>query len=536
VNVVVVSIANLIHELSNGTLVEHRHVNVELKQSWSQEVGKKISGHANANMDSSTYVVVGVADDGRLLANDEKWAIETEKKVANHIGQYLDPPQACHKLTAHEISNSWIIVVEVKCPGAVTKWNDSAYKSTGTHATKMSSEEVMQLTLQLPGLSDYSAQKWEGSVDEQLVDTFIQIAVDQNDDLDDLIGLDAKIALSRIGIGDKNVSNILFGDFKYRLVKYDENDDPVYNSSSGPLGKMLLPEFREEIQSYATDVSGGTDRVYSDPALHEALSNAVAHAHYFEKNGDLVVEVFSNRIVVSNLCDPSSSALANKWLSKEHYTFNAALVEFLRVCHLVEELGRGKRVIYKESIKYGRPQPLVDIGNAGRVTRWSLTIFGGSADDKQLKLLARLREHYKDEQKALMALSLVMWRNKPLSEILDYIGPENKQLVNEVAGGMSGAIWIDEAADMVYLSRWSRLILQQGKDSQKFTPHEEHQLFNFVKKMSQEYHGGIADNKYVRSLANMGDSRSEITQVSNLLKKWVNEGRITKTKGRRYKF
>ena len=53
-------------------------------------------------------------------------------------------------------------------------------------------------------------------------------------------------------------------------------------------------------------------------------------------------------------------------------TINGLLMEVLRVAGHVDELGRGKNLIFSDSIKNGKRSPEVILERAGRYDRWKL--------------------------------------------------------------------------------------------------------------------------------------------------------------------
>ena len=142
----------VIAKLFDGTLLEHRIGNVELKSNWSQEHGKKICAFANRTLDGPLWLCVGVNDDGQLCGNTETWAKQTEEIISQHINQYLDPQPTCKSITCHNIENKWIIIIQYNNPGAVVYWNKQPYKASGTTIAPMMPEEVMALTVKLPWL------------------------------------------------------------------------------------------------------------------------------------------------------------------------------------------------------------------------------------------------------------------------------------------------------------------------------------------------------------------------------------------------
>src|SRR5687768_18415241 len=94
----ITTLDQLKQELAAGTCLEHRHTNVELKATWDQEYGKKISANGNKVGEGVCWLVLGVSKDGVLLGKDDKWLKQTEEHVSQHLNQYLDPLQASGRI------------------------------------------------------------------------------------------------------------------------------------------------------------------------------------------------------------------------------------------------------------------------------------------------------------------------------------------------------------------------------------------------------------------------------------------------------
>ena len=77
------------------------------------------------------------------------------------------------------------------------------------------------------------------------------------------------------------------------------------------------------------------------------------------------------------------------------------------------------------------------------------------------------------------------------------------------------------------MSRWIRLIVEEGKASKTLTAAEEKWLFDLAYRLGVEYDDGYITSKRLRELGGFGNSRSANTQCSVLLKKWKSEGKIT---------
>jgi len=535
----IINLEELIKSLSQNTLLEHISQNVELKQNWKQEHGKKISALANKMELDICWLCIGITDVGKLSDNNEKWVKDTEIMLSQHLNQYLDPHQACKQVKSIEFNNRWFIVVEIKNPGAVVYWNNQAYKAAGTSIAVMEPEEIMALTVKLPGLSDFTAQEGDGKFDQTLVKEYADLVSNcRKGDVHfaSMKDLSPDQVLMRLSIGKKKVTQILFGNYSFRVVYHDIKDNPVSNEKHEGLFKLIHQSFVDKIQHWTKEQINSKALPYPEKALKEALTNAVAHAAYFEGEGDIIIEIYQDRISISNLCLQESSYFANKWFSRSHKTVNRTLMESLRIAGLVDELGRGKNLIFSESLINGKRIPQVVIEKSGRYNRWRLYLYGGTTNKIQLKLLARLRSTYKDEQKALIANALVLWSNKSVSEIKNFIDGESVPLFAEVLADINGPIFYYLTEDKIILRRWAQVLMGEGQDSKSLSKAEEENLFKFANDMQTKYNNGYITPKRLRELASMGHTKSESVLSSAILKRWLASGLVTSERRGLYKF
>lgn len=529
---------DIISKINEGTLLEHQYDNLELKSSWDQDCGKKISAFANKNLQGRSFLCVGINDRGEICDNKESWVKTTEETISQHVNQYLDPQQACQSISCHKPNDKWFIIIQFNNPGAVVYWNKKAYKTSGTTISEMEPEDIMGLTVTLPGLSDYTAQNFQGSFQNDLVKKYTLIVSEKRKDsvLKSIKDLSPDQALDRIGIKNKNTSNILFGSCRYRVVYYDKQQRPIKNETQEGVYQIIHDDFIQHIQEWSKQQINIRTNPYPDLALKEALANAVAHAAYFENNGDIIIEIFPEKISISNLCLRESTYFANKWFSNAHQTINKTLMETLRLSGYVDELGRGKNLIFSESLKYGKKAPQVVIEKSGRYSRWRLILYGGVQDELQLKLLSQLKERYKDEQKALIANALILWQGQPVANLKSYIEGETQNLFVEILKDIDGPIFYYQEKDTIVLRRWVKVLLGEGKESKQLTADEEKDTYEFVKKIRLDYHHGYVTPKDLRDMASLGNTKSSHVMSSQLLKKWTEEDKLKKIRKGLYQF
>lgn len=528
----------LVQRVRSASLREIDASNVELKRSWDQDNGKKISAFSNRATDECHWLCIGVCDDGSLAGHDATWAKRTEETVSQHINRFLDPQITCLGITCHVAPAGWFLLVKYANPGSVVNWNNFAYKAAGTTIEVMTPEEAMQLTVALPGLTDFSAQVRASDYDKGLVDEFAKTVAGRRrgTTLEAMDRLSSDDALKRIGIRNSNTQRILFGDLKYRIVKYDRDGTPIANETRSGLFRLLSPSCLADVQSWSKTQLGLATDPYPQKALKEGFANAVAHAAYFDGDGDIILELFPDKLCISNLCLRESQYFANKWFSRSHKTINKVLMEALRLAGVVDELGRGKNLIFAESLNCGMRPPEVVLEKGGRYDRWRLYLYGGSMDRQHMRVLQRLKEMYHDEHKALIAHALVLWRGHTVSTIRQYVDGESSRIFAEVLADSDGPIFYYQKNDQIVLRRWVRVLLGEGKDSKQLSPVEEEELLEFTAKIQTEYSAGYVTPKELRGYAGMGDTPSEVVLSSQILKRWTTLGKIEKIKKGLYRF
>ena len=529
-------LAELLEATASEDLREHRHPNVQVKQSWKQDAGKQLCGRANDLRSPSSWMVIGVSDDGQLIGRDENWVKQQEQLISLHLNQYLDPPQACTHFRCHRVKSSWLVVIGVSNPGAVVRWDDVPYKSIGTTCQPMEPEEALEFALQLPGLQDLSVQPWDGQVNAGAVQDFARRVGERDGGgaLANLHQLPTDTILQRLHLGGTVASRILFGDIRCRIVVYDVADAVLQNKSAA-VYDVLSRGFQDSLSS--TLRRSPTTPIWPPLALSEGIANAVAHAAYFERDGELMLELHPGWLCISNLCDRAATAFANKWFSRSHRTLNTFLMESLRLAGFVDELGRGKNLILRDFLFAGMRPPSVAVESAGRLSRWRLLLPTHSGEEKHVQLLRRLREHYpNDDKKALLAMALALWRGKPYSEIEGYVSEENHALLDEILNDRQAPVFRVPEEDKLYLYRWAQLILDEGLDSKQLSPGEEQRLLDFAYRMATRFDASIITPAVLRRWGQMGHSPSEKSLSSRILKKWETDHLIERVGKGKYKF
>lgn len=123
---------------------------------------------------------------------------------------------------------------------------------------------------------------------------------------------------------------------------------------------------------------------YPVESLREALVNAVAHRKYEDAGRKILLEVFSDRVVVSSPGMPPAPITIER-LRRGKYrpcSRNPVLAQCLSFFHRIEERGSGFRRMREHMLNHGLDQPLL-----GSDTGYFQVTFPGPGDDiKRLRV------------------------------------------------------------------------------------------------------------------------------------------------------
>jgi len=514
----------LILLLKNNEITEHKYLNVELKQTWSQEVGKKFSMLTNSRPNEICYLLVGVNDKGFFISSNDNWLKTNIENISGHINAYLDPYITVLDVKTEKFHDNYVLIIIVKNPGVVVKWNKKAYKGSGTTLDEMEPEEILEMNLKFPGLHDFTKQETIYQSKIQLVELFCNLAkLEYKDNI-----------LIKFHLSNNKCGDLLLGTGTYRLIKYNKEDNIISNETRNGLITLLSSEFNAEIRKFYELYLDNTNRI-SDIILREAIGNCVGHAAYHDNTGEIIIELKHDCLIFSNLVYRDYISLVNKWFSHAHKSPNPFMMETLRFIGKVDELGRGKKRLFSECLMKGFTAPHITITEAGKNKRWQLIIPINDENENYNELKNRLINIYGTE-KGLIAYALVLWKDLKFSEIAKYFDEWYSKIATEIIADIKGPVFFWKERDQITLHRWVEVLINEGKASKGFSEYEERQLFDSFKNIFNQFHGGIFSSKQFREFAHMSNSPSDRVLASNVLNKWLKAGKLEKLKRGNFQF
>ena len=530
---------NILKKLSEGCLAEGE--TIEFKEGWEQSNGKNISSIGNG--DDKGWLIIGVNDKGDILNNNSNKLQKLKNKIESHIRHYLKPSSTAQYISIENVKNKKCIFIEIVNPGYPVSWNEEFYKRVGSQTIKMTPGEKKALELQRPGI-DFSNFEYTGKVNSSLVLDFAKFLPEGNGDW---TALSANEILTKLSIVNKNVSRILFGDFTFRLIHYKTEDEPLDQKEEKGLYRLLQDSFIDRIQSWtrskpSTLKSGSLsveeEQPYPNLVLREILVNAVAHSAFEKQHREITVELYKNRIKVSNHCSSEVEYFIKKRFSKAHSSHNPFLMKILRTAKFSDDLGTGKNKMFKIMIESGRREPVFEYQKtANDYGILSVTLYNEQPNAHFLNLLERFKNIYGDKSdKCKISAALVLWRNTPIKEIVSYMDEYHRKLTWDLITedqspflltsnitGKGETVW------KILLKRWVKNQLE-GQESKVFSRSEEDEFKIVLQKYAyQDNRKGFINNREARKLFGMSvDSQPEAVQLSQVFQKWTKEGFLEK--------
>ncbi len=338
---------------------------VEFKEKVGKTLVREMVAFANA---TGGQILLGVSDDSTPVGI----------RIDNRLKSTLqDMARNCDPSVMIELKTiGTILLIEV--PEGINKphaCSDGFFIRIGANSQKLGRDEIFAMGI-TSGRLRFDEQiceefNLESDLDEPKLEAYLDVAgLDKNlSVLDALINLDAARMENRTPVMT-NAGVLLFAKNPQKFLKsalvvcavYQGNekvqilDRKIYNE--GLLGNLeqVLIYVKRHIDT-RFEISGLKRKEipqYPDKALREAVVNAIMHRDYFDASGDVMVEIFKNKIIISN---PGGlvSWLNPKDFGKYSRCRNNLLASLLMRTSYVEKMGTGIRRIHQELLDSGLP-------------------------------------------------------------------------------------------------------------------------------------------------------------------------------------
>ena len=345
-----------------------------------RELTEEVCGFLNA---AGGYLLIGVSDNNEIVGAD----IDNYKRSAiqGSIGE-ISP--MCH-YSMYDVSVDGKKVWVIEVPSGKNKpyfFSGCTYLREGANCQKLTNVEEIRDAFQryeriyfdaipLPKVN-LMEQLDEDNFCEFKRDAHIVSNIDDYQVLDSLKIFDDNNAVKSGGVlfFAKNPEQVFF----YAVVRcvLFKGTDKVYILDDKTFGGPLLQQYNKAIEwlkgklqvAYEIDGVGPRKEVWEIPlgVFKEAIINALAHRDYDEQGASITIEMFDDRVEITNpgsLLPVVAKNFGRKSLSRNPLIFGL----FTRM-HLVEHIGSGIPRMRKDMLDAGLPEPTYDTDGMFTVT------------------------------------------------------------------------------------------------------------------------------------------------------------------------
>ncbi len=396
--------------------------NLEFKEQFSNRIAIDICAFANAN---GGRIILGVKDDGTITG------IKISNQLKSQIydlARNLDP---LINIDLYELINTLIInVPEGKKKPYSTK--GKFYLRYGVNSQQLRREDIRHF-FQEEGLVLFDEKpnldfNMKSDFNENNFKTFqektgISPVLKRDEILENLRLLkDGYLKNAGVLLFNKKITDFFIqatltcvlyrGETKYKILDRKEYDEDIYSNYENAiiyLQSKLNTEFiiksgpREEKLELPED------------ALREAILNAIAHRDYFVSGANILVEIYSNRVEITN---PGGlvKGMTIEDLGKKSLSRNNLLFGLMQRMDLVEKVGSGIIRMQNAMKEYGFSGPEFEIND-----NWFTIIF------------KRPKMQYYEESSEKILLLIRRYPSISAREIAEIIGISRRAVEKHIA-------------------------------------------------------------------------------------------------------
>ena len=358
--------------------------NIEYKQHWRDEHLKWICGFANAQ---GGKMFIGMDDKGEIVGIDDyqKLMEDIPNKAVNHLGLMID-------VNHHKKENKHYLEIDVPASSVPISYHGIYHYRSG--ATK---QELKGVSLQ-NWLLKKVGKHWEdlpapsatlADLDEDSIRKFLKKAIAQKrippEAMDEGIAalLESLHLLTKEG-QPTHAAVLLFGKkpstvsptCSFKIGRFGKKDDDLHFQDIIDCNLISMPDevLRKLSDRYLVRPISykGLERVelleYPEPALREAILNAIIHKDYVSTW--IFLRVYDDKM---ELWNPGllPEELTIEKLKERHssYPRNPHIAEVFFKAGYIEAWGRGTTNMITECLASGLPEPVLEEDQGGvRVT------------------------------------------------------------------------------------------------------------------------------------------------------------------------
>lgn len=343
---------------------------IEFKRSVNNDLSKEMVAFANS---SGGRIFIGIDDNGSVPGISVDNALKSKIEM---MARDCDPSISISLEPAHNV----LIVHVPEGANKPYRCTNGFYIRNGASSVKLTTEEIRDF-FAAEGKVHFdempSKLKYSGAVDKNLVNRYLQLSgisktIDQQQLLFNLGVLDKQNA------GYLNHSGLLFFQnptiyipqsavtcVVYKgTIKVDIIDKKTFELDLiGNIDEAMAFLKRHLNLSYEIKTKRRVEKLeIPEVVLREAVVNAVAHRDYFEKGATVMVEVFDDRVEISN---PGGlpKGLKEEDFGKRTLARNPLIASLLQRAGYIEKLGTGVARMKEGMLAEHLPEPEFTFNN-----------------------------------------------------------------------------------------------------------------------------------------------------------------------------
>jgi ATP-dependent DNA helicase RecG len=358
--------------------------NIEYKQTWRDDYLKWICGFANAQ---GGKIFIGMNDNGDVTGIEDykKLMEDIPNKAVNHLGLMVD-------VNHHKRDSRHYIEIDVPVSSVPISYHGIYHYRTGSTKQELKGISLQNWLLKKVG------KHWEDlpapsstltDIDEDNIRKFLKRAISQKRLPDEAMEYDLPVLLESLHLLTKEgrptqAAILLFGKrpsmmsptCSFKIGRFGRRDDDlqfqdVIETNLFSMPDVVLGKLNDRYLVRPISYKG-LERVepleYPEPALREAILNAIVHKDYASTWAFL--RVYDDKLEIWNP-GPLPEELTIEKLKGRHssYPRNPHIAEVFFKAGYIEAWGRGTTNMIRECVMFGLPEPLLEEDQGGvRVT------------------------------------------------------------------------------------------------------------------------------------------------------------------------
>lgn len=353
---------------------------LEYKEAFSSSLARDLAAFANS---SGGKILLGVRDDGRVVGVRDSNKLRAQ---IQDIARNCDPPV---KILIETVGRVMVITVR-ESENKPVQCREGFFWRQGASTQKLSRDEIRDF-FRIEGtirfdLSVCPKFRYPEDFDREKFDTWIsQSRITSRGRIEDvLVNIEVaeragrRLIFRNAGVlfFAKNVNH--FFPQAYVTCLLAKGTDKVNILDRKDFAGGLVSDIEESLRFIERNTRTGyrIEKLrredvpeYPMRALREAITNAVMHRDYFEAGANVFVEIYDDRIEISN---PGGLAkgLSREELGSRSVRRNPLIADLLHRIALIEKAGTGIRRMIEDTKKHKCPEPKFTVNGFFTATFW----------------------------------------------------------------------------------------------------------------------------------------------------------------------